>query len=70
MAGLKGNDRYVARRQVCPGGGGQRPLFVAKRRRNWIFWLKIALPAVAVVTVGYLVISSRRSAAPSSIRPC
>lgn len=59
MAGLKETiDTLRGDRSAL--AAEQRPLFVAKRRRNWIFWLKIALPAVAVVTVGYLVISSRQ----------
>lgn len=33
--------------------------FAGKRRRNWIFWLKIGLPLVAIGTVAYLVISSQ-----------
>jgi lipopolysaccharide export system protein LptC len=35
-----------------------RPLFVVKRRRNWIFWLKVALPIMAIVVISYLVVSS------------
>lgn len=35
-----------------------RPFFAPKRRRNWIFWLKVALPVMALVVISYLVISS------------
>ena len=35
-----------------------QPIFVARRRRSWIFWLKIGLPVVALCTIAYLVASS------------